>query len=311
MVTLEARKLVKTFGSGARRVEAVKGVSLTIKEGEILAFLGRNGAGKTTTIKMIAGLLVPDAGSVSIGGLDPATDREVYTRLGTVLEGSRNLYMQLTTLENLHYFAALKGLDHRLAVRRSDELLAAFGLTHKAHARVRELSRGMQQKVSVAVSLVHDPAVLLLDEPTNGLDVEASNDIKEMLRLFTSRGLSVLLTTHHLDVAQELSDRVAVIRDGVLVAEETTASLIERFSGNSFMITLAQAAPEEVVKRLTTAGVLVDETGCKLTLAGAELDLYSVLDMVRPLPVLSVQKPTADLADVFLSIVQAGEGGRK
>lgn len=311
MVTLEARNLVKTFGSGARRVEAVKGVSLTIKEGEILAFLGRNGAGKTTTIKMIAGLLVPDAGSISIGGLDPATDREVYTRLGTVLEGSRNLYMQLTTLENLHYFAALKGLDHRLAVRRSDELLAAFGLTHKANARVRELSRGMQQKVSVAVSLVHDPAVLLLDEPTNGLDVEASNDIKEMLRQFTGCGLSVLLTTHHLDVAQELSDRVAVIRDGVLVAEESTASLIDRFSGSSFMVTLAQAAPDEVVKRLTTEGVLVDETGRKLTLASAELDLYSVLDMVRPLPVLSVQKPTADLADVFLSIVQSGEGDRK
>lgn len=301
---------MKSFGAGAKLVQAVKGVSLSMKRGEILAFLGRNGAGKTTTIKMIAGLLEPDSGSVSIGGLNPARDRKVYEGLGTVLEGSRNLYMQLTTLENLHYFAALKGMNSKAAKVRADELLAIFDLSHKAHARVRELSRGMQQKVSVAVSLVHSPQVLLLDEPTNGLDVEASNHIKQMLRHFTGDGLSVLLTTHQLDVAQELADRVAVIRDGVLVAEESTGALIERFSGNSITVVLAQALSAAVVERLGAVGVTVDETGKQLSLAASSVDLYVVLDLVRPVPVLSVEKRKADLSDVFLSIVQEGEGGQ-
>ncbi|MBZ0186839.1 MAG: ABC transporter ATP-binding protein [Candidatus Obscuribacterales bacterium] len=310
MMVLQADNLMKSFGAGAKLVQAVKGVSLSMKRGEILAFLGRNGAGKTTTIKMIAGLLEPDSGSVSIGGLNPARDRKVYEGLGTVLEGSRNLYMQLTTLENLHYFAALKGMNSKAAKVRADELLAIFDLSHKAHARVRELSRGMQQKVSVAVSLVHSPQVLLLDEPTNGLDVEASNHIKQMLRHFTGDGLSVLLTTHQLDVAQELADRVAVIRDGVLVAEESTGALIERFSGNSITVVLAQALSAAVVERLGAVGVTVDETGKQLSLAASSVDLYVVLDLVRPVPVLSVEKRKADLSDVFLSIVQEGEGGQ-
>lgn len=314
MYALQASDLRKSFGKGAKRMEAVKGVSLAIKPGEILAFLGRNGAGKTTTIKMIAGLLIPDSGTVSVNGLNPAADQEVFRYLGTVLEGSRNLYMQLTARENLEYFGVLKGLSLKEARARATELLEMFELTHKAGSRVRELSRGMQQKLSVGVSLVHKPKLLLLDEPTNGLDVESSEAIKVMLNRLTDDGLAVLLTTHQLDVAQEVSDRIAVIAAGEIIAEETKQDLLKRFSAESMEILVEGALLADVQLRVEALGDLVgvkfDGQNTSVTCLDGK-HVYQVLETLRPQPIISVQRSQCDLTEVFLHLVGGADGGNK
>lgn len=174
MALLEVENLRKTFRSGSGDVEAVRGISLKIEEGIVLGFLGPNGAGKTTTIKMIAGLVRPDSGSIRVAGLNPHDGPEALRHIGAVLEGNRNIYWRLTPLENLEYFGVLKGMAAKVARAKGREILERFGLAEKMKSPVQELSRGMQQKIAIAVALVHEPSLLLLDEPTLGLDVEAA-----------------------------------------------------------------------------------------------------------------------------------------
>ncbi|MEO0770091.1 MAG: ABC transporter ATP-binding protein [Cyanobacteria bacterium J06649_4] len=227
---LVSEGLRKSYGSRKRRFEAVRGVSLKIAPGEVLAFLGPNGAGKTTTIKMIAGLIRPDAGWVRIAGQDPHRQPQALKGVGAVLEGNRNLYWRLTALENLEYFGVLRQMSRKAARDRGLELLKAFGLWDKRKEPVQKLSRGMQQKIAIAVALIHEPQLLLLDEPTLGLDVEAGETVKKLVRQVAASGCAILLTTHQLNVAEELSDRVAIIRQGEIVAEQPTQDLIRRFS---------------------------------------------------------------------------------
>ncbi|NJM57303.1 MAG: ABC transporter ATP-binding protein, partial [Synechococcales cyanobacterium RU_4_20] len=163
MKILEAQGLCKTYRRGQQVVEAVRGVDLAIAPGQILAFSAER-AGKATTIKMIAGLIRPDAGTVAIAGRDPHREPDAVRQLGAVLEGNRNLYWRLTPMENLEYFGVLRGLTRQAARRQGRQLLERFELTGKRDAAVQNLSRGMQQKVAIAVALVHQPQLLLLDE---------------------------------------------------------------------------------------------------------------------------------------------------
>jgi ABC-type multidrug transport system, ATPase component len=168
MIILEARNLQKSYTEKGRGVTAVKDVSLQIMAGEVLAFLGPNGAGKTTTIKMIAGLIQPDAGWVRIADRDPHKNPESLRLLGAVLEGNRNVYWRLTPAENLEYFGVLRGMSQRAARLRTRELLERFNLMDKQRSLVQSLSRGMQQKLAIAVAMMHQPPLLLLDEPYSG-----------------------------------------------------------------------------------------------------------------------------------------------
>jgi len=167
-IVMETRNLCKSYGRGKQRFEAVQQVSLTLHQGEVLAFLGPNGDGKTTTIKMIAGLVRPDGGQVTVAGADPHRQPGALRNIGAVLEGNRNLYWRLTPEENLEYFGVLRQVPRKVAHRRGLELLARFGLQEKRNVPVQKLSRGMQQKVAIAVALIHHPQLLLLDEPTLG-----------------------------------------------------------------------------------------------------------------------------------------------
>ena len=176
----------------------LKDISFDIKAGEKLGILGPNGAGKTTTIKMIAGLIYPDAGWVRIAGKDPHRQPDALRGVGAVLEGNRNLYWRLTPLENLEYFGVLRKLPRRMARQRGLELLERFELVDKQKEPVRKLSRGMQQKIAIAVALIHEPKLLLLDEPTLGLDVEAGETVKTLIRQVADSGCAILLTTHQL-----------------------------------------------------------------------------------------------------------------
>jgi len=302
MSVLVAENLRKTFRSRGKTVHAVAGVGLRLDSGEVLAFLGPNGAGKTTTIKMIAGLIRPDAGKVHLDGRDPHRDPWALRRLGAVLEGNRNVYWRLTPLENIEYFGVLRGLSAAAARRRGRELLERFGLSEKRNALTQQLSRGMQQKLAIAVSLVHEPALLLLDEPTLGLDVEAAETVKQMVRELAAAGQAILLTTHQLDVAQQLSDRVAIIREGKIIAEDSTQSLLARFSGEQYEIEVAAELDEGRRNRLRQLGA--EPLNGRIVYLGPPQKLWQVLEVLRPLPLVRVEKDRADLTEVFLKLVR-------
>jgi ABC-2 type transport system ATP-binding protein len=292
MSILEAHHLHKTYRSKGQSLAAVKDVSLKIEGGEVLAFLGANGAGKTTTIKMIAGLILPDEGRVRISGRDPHTNPWALRSLGAVLEGSRNLYWRLTPEENLEYFGVLRGLPRKTARQRTVELLDRFELTHKRKVMVQTLSRGMQQKLAIAVALIHNPQLLLLDEPTLGLDVEATENVKQIIRE----------TTHQLDVAEELSDRVAIIQNGVIAVEQPTAELIRQFSGTAYTLELAQALDADRLSKIEALGGVIKGN----TIYVRELEtVYEALSILKPLPIVKVEQDQASLTKIFLQVIQS------
>jgi ABC-2 type transport system ATP-binding protein len=304
MKALEVDNLKKTYRYGAALLEAVRSVSLTLATGEVLAFLGPNGAGKTTTIKMIAGLIRPDAGRVRIAGVDPHRNPEALRLLGAVLEGNRNLYWRLTPEENLEYFGVLKGLSHREASRRGRLLLERFDLLSKRRTTVQTLSRGMQQKLALAVALIHQPKLLLLDEPTLGLDVEATQNVKALVRSIANEGCAILLTTHQLDIAEELSDRVAIIQKGEIIAASPTRDLIRQFSGTAYTIDVEGELDLARVRVLQGVGAEV-QAG-RVVYMGSQEGLYQVIEALKPLPLIQVKKDSADLTEIFLKLVREG-----
>lgn len=304
MIALEAYNLGKTYRDGGQQIQAVRDVSLSIKTGEVLAFLGPNGAGKTTTIKMIAGLIRPDTGFVKIAGSDPHRDPRALKLLGAVLEGNRNVYWRLSPEENLEYFGMLRGLDQRHARRYGRSLLERFGLMDKRRTPVQALSRGMQQKLAIAVALVHQPQLLLLDEPTLGLDVEATENVKALVREIAQEGRAILLTTHQLDIAEQLSDRVAIIQSGEIIAEEPTRELIRQFSGSAYTIELESPLDEKRSQAIAALGAVV-ESEQTVYVQGSDA-LYQVFAILQPLPILRVKKDQADLTGIFLKLVREG-----
>ena len=309
---LASQDLRKSYGRGKRRFEAVRGVSLTLSPGEVLAFLGPNGAGKTTTIKMIAGLIRPDTGWVNIAGLDPHRQPQALRQVGAVLEGNRNLYWRLTPLENLEYFGVLRQVPRKMLRQRGERLLAEFGLLDKRKVPVQKLSRGMQQKIAIAVALIHQPKLLLLDEPTLGLDVASGETVKKLVRQVAASGCAILLTTHQLNVAEELSDRVAVIRQGKIVAEQSTQSLIRQFSNSAAYRIEFEGVLDEVKRAAIMAlGATVGDRDIQYyptnhpgAGSASSATLYKIFSLLDPLPLVEVRQDRADLTDVFLQLVQ-------
>jgi ABC-2 type transport system ATP-binding protein len=306
---LEVESLAKRFISRTGPVQAVNGVSFALGRGEVLGFLGPNGAGKTTTIKMVAGLVRPDQGSVRVGG-EPVGSPRARARIGAVLEGSRNLYWRLTPLENLVYWGMMRGLGAREARLRGLALLERVGLAEKAANTLQTLSRGMQQKAAVAVALVHRPALLLLDEPTLGLDWQSGQEIQTMVRELRDEGSAILLTTHQLDVAQALSDRVAIMRDGRMVLEGATGAVLEAFSRPVARVTLGRAPERDQAERLRALGAEFDpEVPERLAFGGGGGDPTAALSLLAQVPGLLVESVTRDrasLSHVFERVVGDG-----
>jgi len=218
---IEARNLVKQFGDKP----AVKDVSFQVFGGEIFGFLGPNGAGKTTTIKMIVGLLQPTSGSIRVAGYDVQTQPLLSKSSSGYVPDTPNLYAKLTGRELLGFVADLYDLDRKQVARRIDELLRMFDLTEAADDTLDSYSHGMQQKASLAAALIHDPRVLVLDEPTVGLDPKSARLIKDILRQIADRGAAVMLSTHILEIAERMCDRIGIINKGQLVAVGTMDEL--------------------------------------------------------------------------------------
>jgi ABC-2 type transport system ATP-binding protein len=211
---LALRGLSKSFGK-----PAVDELDLTIAQGEFYALLGPNGAGKTTTLRMVAGLLRPDAGTISVFGVDALGQPVEAKRIMAWLPDEPMLYDKLTPLEYLEFVAGLWSVPTDVAEARAEELLATLGLQDNSRQRCEGFSRGMKQKVALAGALIHDPKLLMLDEPLTGLDAQAARQVKDLLRQRTRAGCSVILTTHILEVAERLADRIGIIQRGRLVSE--------------------------------------------------------------------------------------------
>src|SRR3954465_11331103 len=216
MAAIEARELRRTYktstGVFRRRsldVEAVRGVSFSVEEGELFGLLGPNGAGKTTTIKMLITLLLPTSGSAHVLGHDVVTEaREVRRKIGYVFGGDRGLYERLSALDNLRYFAELYGAAGQEERRRIGEVLEIVGLAGREKERVEGYSRGMRQRLHIARGILHDPEVVFLDEPTIGVDPVGARDLRQMIADLGTTGKTVLLTTHYMFEADALCDRI-------------------------------------------------------------------------------------------------------
>lgn len=244
--------LIKEFGDGDDAVRAVDGVSFGVERGSVVGLLGPNGAGKTTTIKCLLGLIVPDEGTVEIGGVDVyESQRRVHGRVGAILEGARNIYWRLTVRENLEFFAGLGGDMPSELRERHDRLLEQFDLLEYADTTVKELSRGMQQKVSLVSTLARDVDVVFLDEPTLGLDVETSLQLRRELRSLARReGITIVLSSHDMEVIESVCDRVVVLGDGSVVADDEVESLIDVFQTHKYRIDVEGTVDESTRRRL-------------------------------------------------------------
>jgi len=235
-----------------RTVHAVDHVSFGVRRGEIFGLLGRNGAGKTTTVKMISGLVKPGSGEVFVDDLPVEKKRlQVLRRIGVVLEGTRTCIWPLTPLENLAYFGNLRDVKGKVLKERSHRLLDFIGLNDKKDIQVRRLSRGQKQKLAVCIALITDPPVLLLDEPTTGLDVQSSRAIKDkVVEMTREQGKCVLVTTHDMGTAQELCDRIGIIKDGALVACKRTEELLDVFSDQRFELRFDRMPALEPIRHI-------------------------------------------------------------
>lgn len=268
------RDLRKSYGTH----EAVRGISFQIAEGEVFGLLGPNGAGKTTTVEVLEGYRKRDAGEVTVLGHDPArSDRDFRERIGVVLQQSQ-LFQNLTVRELHRMFAG-----YYAQPRDVDEVIELVGLAEKRDARVKTLSGGQKRRLDLGVALVGDPDLVFLDEPTTGFDPAARRAAWQMIRSLRSLGKTILLTTHYLDEAEQLADRVAVLREGVIVREGTPAELTGgtqeteiRYRRDGHEVVLRTAEPTRVLNELTT----------------------EALAEGRELEGLSVRRPT--LEDVYL-----------
>jgi len=210
---------------------AVDGVNLQIEHGEIFGLLGPNGAGKSTTIRMLCTLLEPTSGTARVNGFDVVRQaNEVRRSLGTVLAGERSIYWKLSGRENLEYFAALYHIPPSVAKKRVDELIEQMELKERANELVEKYSTGMRQRVAIGKALLARPPILLLDEPTLGLDPQAARNLRELILQLKKDGHTILLTTHYMEEADQLSDRIGIIDTGKIIALDTPEHLKSRIN---------------------------------------------------------------------------------
>lgn len=295
--------------------KAARGISFGIQEGEIFGLLGPNGAGKTTTVKMISGLVKPDAGSVHVTGIEVERNRKKILReVGVVLEGTRTTIWPLTPLENLTYYGNLKNVRGKVLEDRSHELLDFIGLQEKKNIQVRYLSRGQKQKLAICIALIADPKVILLDEPTTGLDVQSSRGIKDKLIEMTREfGKSVLVTTHDMHVAQELCDRIGIIDKGQLIHCESTEDLLEKFSDQLFVLRLSREVSAEELAGLEGVHHVLSTTGedgptlevrLPADMEARSAALYALLGHLESKGVLlsSINERQQNLESIFLEL---------
>jgi ABC-2 type transport system ATP-binding protein len=298
---LRVERLTKRYKGKSGPVAAVTDVGFDVVAGETVALLGPNGAGKTTIMKTASGLVIPDAGRVLIDGREPYRDAAALQAVGSLLEGSRNLYWKLTPRENLAYFGAVRALASRRTRGRIEQLLHHFDLLDKADTPVEQLSRGMQQKLAVACAVLHEPAVLLLDEPTVGLDTGSSLQLIALVRQLAAGGMTILLSTHQLDVAESLAHNIVILDRGRIVRVARKEDLIREFSRDRFVIRYEGAlAPRVHAAMVARFGAAITEG--EILLPIGQDRIYEALDLLRPTPIVEIARHRASLSSIFLQL---------
>jgi ABC-2 type transport system ATP-binding protein len=285
---LEVKELVKKYGD----FTAVNGISFEIKEGEIFSLLGPNGAGKTTTISILSTLFTPTSGEATIGGHSVTHDPMAVRKLIGVVPQELALYDDLTARENLNFWGQMYGLSGKSLKTRVDEVLEQIGLVDKARNRIKTYSGGMKRRVNIGVGLLHKPRLLFMDEPTVGIDPQSRRAILDSVKALNQQGMTVLYTTHYMEEAEELSNRVGIIDHGELIALGTQAELNRQVGENDTLV------------------LHIDESQNGETLANAVRNIHGVIKADVTDHTVAVIAPQAEeiMAPV---IIKANELGTK
>ena len=298
-VAISARGLRKSYDG----LEAVKGVNFDVYRGECFGFLGPNGAGKTSTMKMIYGSVIPTSGQLLVAGLDVvAAEREVKRRLGVVPQ-ENTLDEDLTVRENLEVYGRYFGLNKKLVRSRAAELLEFVALSEKANSRVDQLSGGMKRRLLISRSLMSDPQIIVLDEPTTGLDPQARHLVWDKLRELTAAGKTLVLTTHYMEEAAQLCDRLVIMEGGRIISEGTPQALIaEHVPPEVLELRVEQQQQDRLIALLKANAESVERDGASLL--AYTTDAAGLLEKVRAagLTPEGYLQRRSGLEDVFLTL---------
>jgi ABC-2 type transport system ATP-binding protein len=293
-------------GRQTRQVEAVRGVDLLVYDGEVFGFLGPNGAGKTTTLRMLATLITPDGGNATVAGVDLRRQPgEVRRRIGYVAQGG-STWDEVTAREELILHARMYGIGKAEAARRAAGALEAFQLTEFADRKCKTYSGGQRRRVDIALGIIHGPAVVFLDEPTTGLDPQSRAHMWEEIRRLRRDGMTVFLTTHYLEEADALCDRIAIMDHGLIVAEGTPDELKREISGDVVTVAIDPAAVPDATRVLQAEPYVARlepvDTGLRLYVDVGATAIPSVLRALDSagLPLGSIELHRPSLDDVFL-----------
>jgi ABC-2 type transport system ATP-binding protein len=306
----EVSKLTKKYGE----VVAVNDISFSVNQGELFGFLGPNGAGKTTTINMLTGLARLDAGTINIGGIDCTHNPKAAQHLVGIVPDESNLYPELTGLDNLCFCAALYGIRKNERQKRAYELLETFNLTEAANRKFAGYSKGMKRKLTFAAGIIHQPPILFLDEPTTGIDIASARQVRQIISGLHRKGTTVFLTTHYIEEAERLCERIAFIVKGKIVLTDRTAYLLQPVKGkNILLLSISDAGeglPEEM-KRSFPQYQVQSVTQGEFRIESTEQIIVGPLIRFleeRNIQVTEARRQVPSLEDVFVQVtgIEAG-----
>ncbi|MCD6391754.1 MAG: ABC transporter ATP-binding protein [Dehalococcoidia bacterium] len=309
-IAFEVSKLTKRYGE----VVAVNDISFSVARGELFGFLGPNGAGKTTTINVLTGLARPDAGTINIGGIDCTHNPKAAQHLVGVVPDESNLYAELTGFDNLCFCAALYGMRKNERQERARDLLAIVGLTDAANRKFANYSKGMKRKLTFAAGIIHQPPILFLDEPTTGIDVASARQVRQIIASLHRKGTTVFLTTHYIEEAERLCERIAFIVSGRIVRIDRTADLLQPVKGkNILVLSISNYEPgisEEIAKAFPEYHVQSTNQG-KVRVESAEQIIVGPLVHFleeRGIQMTEARRQVPSLEDVFVRVtgIEAG-----
>lgn len=318
MQAIRVRNLQKHYKERKTKnvIKAVHNISFDIRKGEIIGLLGPNGAGKTTTIKMICGLIQPDDGDIQILGKD-ALDKRAKTNqyISAVLEGNRNLYWRLTVQENMEYFAGNRGIKRKDIQGEIKKLLNRFELIDKRNELVHSLSRGMQQKLAIAVALLAETEIILLDEPTLGLDVEISYEVRKLIREIAEKeNRTVIISSHDMPVIEDLCERVIIINKGEIITDDRVENLLELFETEFYTVEIAKVLTheqQEQLQKIFPHSVYEEqEQGASIQIHLTDSEqIYVLFDILKldQTPIIRLRHEDTPFEQVFLNLVQGGD----